>query len=204
MPGFNLSAIFEIGDAAREPQYALVASGRKIEARDRELKQRLPFRIRRAKFFRLISGELRIALVLADHLPPARGFDARSYRSACLPLRLGEQVILTHLGHLDLHVDAVQQGSRNPVAVACDLVGRAMALAAIVAEISAWTGVHRRDQLEFRREIRPVRRARDGDVPGLQGFPKRLQNTALELILGISNNPRIFQYSTAPIFCFPL
>ena len=56
---------------------------------------------------------------------------------------------------LDRNVDAVEQRPGQLRAVARDLVGRATAPAAVVAEIAAGAGIHRGDELEARGEVAP-------------------------------------------------
>jgi hypothetical protein len=76
-------------------------------------------------------------------------------------------------------VDAVEQRARQLALVARHLLGRAAAGAALAgglrAQPAAGAGVHRRHQLEARRELRLPRGAGDGDAPGLQRLAQRLQ-----------------------------
>ena len=68
--------------------------------------------------------------------------------------------------HVERQVDAVEQRPRHARAVARDLVGRARAASARIAEPAAWAGVHRGDELELRRETSSgAPRARCGSRP---------------------------------------
>ena len=72
-------------------------------------------------------------------------------------------------------------GPGDAAAVARDALGRAAAAAAAVAAMPAGTGVHRRDQLEARRELRLARGARDRHAPGFERLAQHLEHVAVEL-----------------------
>ena len=83
---------------------------------------------------------------------------------------------------LDMHVDTIDQRSRNAVSIAGDCPARATAAAAALARIAAGTGIHRGDQLEPRRDIRRYARARPhDDHAALQRLAQRLEDVAREL-----------------------
>ncbi len=125
--------------------------------------------------------ELGIGFALALELALARGFHALPQRSAAFAIGLLQQVLLRHGGHLDLDVDAVEQGAGNLAAIARHLVRRTAAFAVVVAEVAAGAGIHRRDELELGLEIGAPRRARDGDASALQRFAQHFQYAAVEL-----------------------
>ena len=83
--------------------------------------------------------------------------------------------------HLHVHVDAVQQRTRDAPAIARNLVRRAMAATATVTQITAGTGIHGRHQLEARGKLRTVGRPGDQDASGLQRLPEHLQHPSVEL-----------------------
>ena len=63
-----------------------------------------------------------------------------------------------------MHIDAIQQGAGDAVAVALDLIRRTMTTAATMAKITAGAGIHGRDQLKTRREFGLPGGARDRDA----------------------------------------
>jgi hypothetical protein len=74
-----------------------------------------------------------------------------------------------------MQVDAVQQRAAELALVARDLLGRAAAGPQAGAQVAARAGIHRRDQLEARRELGALRGARDGDAAGLQRLAQCLE-----------------------------
>src|SRR5690606_1641012 len=76
---------------------------------------------------------------------------------------------------------AVEQRAAELALVARDLLGRVAAGPAGMAEVAAGTGVHRRDQLEARRELALHGGARNPDVAGFQWLAQGLQCAAGEL-----------------------
>ena len=93
---------------------------------------------------------------------------------------IGKRHRQRHARHVADDVDAIQQRAGDAAAVARNRVGRAMAAAIAVAGVAAGAGVHRRDQLEARRELRLVRGARNHDAAGLHGFAQYFQHAAVE------------------------
>ena len=173
----------QVGDRARHLEHAVIGARRQTQPRDRLLEQRLALRIRRA-----VTVDLARRRAARWACPAARAARARAAatraRIACGGLAAGVLRIrssCTGRRHLDLQVDAVEQRPGDARAVARNLVRRAAAAAVGVAEITAGAGIHRRDQLEARREIRLARGARDGDAPGLERLAQHLEHAALEL-----------------------
>jgi len=80
-----------------------------------------------------------------------------------------------------MQVDAIEQRTGDARAIAAHLVGRAATAAVGIAEISARTGVHGRDQLKARRKIRLARGARNGDRARFQRFAQHLEHAPVEL-----------------------
>ena len=83
-------------------------------------------------------------------------------------------------GHFHLHVDAIEQRAGDAALVALDQIRRTIADAADMAVVAARTGIHRRDQLEVRREVGLPRGARDGDVAGLHRLAQHVEHAAVE------------------------
>jgi hypothetical protein len=92
-----------------------------------------------------------------------------------------QQLLRRNGRHLDVEVDAVEQGAAELALVARDLVRRAAAGLERRAQEATATGVHGGDQLEARRELGAPRRARDRDGSGLQRFSQGLQRGPGEL-----------------------
>ena len=60
-----------------------------------------------------------------------------------------------------MQVDAIEQWTRDTLAIALDLNRAATAFALQITKISARTGIHRRNEHEFRWKGETARRARD-------------------------------------------
>lgn len=84
-------------------------------------------------------------------------------------------------GYLHMHVDAIQQGTRDAHAIAGDPVEGAVAAVAAVPQVAAGTGVHRRDQLKAGGVVDLAVGPGDGDMAVFQGFAQHLQGMAIEL-----------------------
>src|SRR4051794_10993057 len=57
-------------------------------------------------------------------------------------------------GDFDLHIDTIKQGTGDAGLVAIDIFRRTLAFAGWVPIVSTGAGIHRRDQLKSRRELR--------------------------------------------------
>ena len=126
----------------------------------------------------------RVVDALALHLALARGAHALRHLRRRLAVGQRHQLRRRDRRHLDLQVDAVEQRAGQPRLVTRDRVGRAAAGPAgggEGAEKAAGARVHRRDQLEARRERRLARGTRNGDAAVLQRLAQRLQCGARKL-----------------------
>ena len=74
-----------------------------------------------------------------------------------------------------------RSGPGDPGSIARDLVGRAAALARVMAEVAAGARVHRGDELEARGKVGLARRARDGDAARLERLAQHFEHVAAEL-----------------------
>ena len=90
------------------------------------------------------------------------------------------QLLLGERGHLDSHVDAIEQRARDAVLVTRDQIWRASALDCPVAEVTARARIHRGDQLKLGRILDLPRRARHGDAAGFERLPQRFEHAPLE------------------------
>jgi len=97
--------------------------------------------------------------IFAPHLRDARGYGHR--RLAC---DRRNELGLARCRHFELDVDTIGERAGDAAAVARDALRGAAAAPAAVAAMAAGAGIHRRDELEARREIRLARGARDGDA----------------------------------------
>lgn len=83
--------------------------------------------------------------------------------------------------HADVQVDAIEQRSGQLAPVALDLFRGAAAAATGIAEVATGTGIHRRHQLEARRETYPAVGPGNDDLAAFQRLAQDLQDLALEL-----------------------
>src|SRR5712692_7825415 len=166
----------KVGDGAGELQHAVVGARRKVKLGDRLLQQRARLVLDGAEPLDVAGAEPGVVLALAFELSTSRPFDAlpdlrRAFASACL-----HELVFAQRGHFDLDIDPVQQRSREPAAVARDLVGRAAAPAAEMSQIPARTGIHCADQLEARRILGLAGGARDGNAAGFERLAQRFED----------------------------
>ena len=80
-----------------------------------------------------------------------------------------------------MDVDAVEKRTRNAIAVALDLAGRASALTLRIAEETARAGVHRGNEDEVGRECHGARSAADRDPAVLERLAQHFERGAFEL-----------------------
>jgi len=125
--------------------------------------------------------EFGIGLALARQGQAARAFDALRDRAAGLAARGCGECFLRHCRHLDLYIDAIEQGARQPMPIAFDGVGRATASDARMPMMAARARVHGRHQLEARREFRAPRGPRDRNAPGFERLAQSFEHPAVEL-----------------------
>ena len=80
-----------------------------------------------------------------------------------------------------MQVDPVGQWPGHPRSVAAHLLLAAGATPLGIAQITAGTGIHRRDQLELCRKVSLTGSAGNGDSTGFQGLPEHLQHPSVVL-----------------------
>ena len=100
-------------------------------------------------------------------LPPSHVDDALAQR-----LRFGRRRRLgqfreRHGRHLDVHVEAIEQRTRDPRAIGVQAIRRAKTARRAVAAVAAWARIHCRDELKIRGEHDALVEARDVDDAGL-------------------------------------
>src|SRR5712691_1051361 len=171
----------KVGDRASELQNAVIRARGQVQPRDRLLQQRARLVLDGAEPLDVAGAEPGVVLALAFELPSARTFDALpDLRGAFASAHLHD-LVFAQRGHLDLDIDPIQQRSREPAAVARDLVGRAAAPAAKMARYPARTGIHCADQLEARRIFGLAGGPRDGNAAGFERLAQRFEHSAIEL-----------------------
>ena len=117
----------------------------------------------------------------ARHVQPlARRSHAMPHRIGGLARRSG-QLDRARPRHRDDEVEAVEERARQLVPERGQSLRRALAVGRRIAAGAARTEVHRRDELEARREHRPPADARDADDAVLERLPQRLERGPLEL-----------------------
>lgn len=171
----------QVGDGARYLQHPVIGAGRPVHVRHRGAQRALAGPVECAVAVDLVRAQALVRLALARDLQRMGAGHARGDGRRALAVGLGAHRFRRHGAHLDLHVDAVEQGTGNAVPVALRRLVRAMALAGRMALPAAGTGIHGGHELEARREVGLVRGARDGDAAGFQRLAQHLQHLAIEL-----------------------
>src|SRR5690606_9747917 len=127
----------------------------------------------------LALAQARVREATAFELACARREHARAHVHARLARgRVAAQLGGARARHFDLQVDAIEQGPRDAAAIACDLFSAAGAASRRIAGPAAGAGIHRRDELEARREIGLARGARAHDMTRFERFAQHLEHAA--------------------------
>src|SRR5262245_52236137 len=103
-----------------------------------------------------------------------------THRIGRFPGRSGE-LDRARPGHGDDEVEAIEKRPRELVPERREPLRRALAVGGGIAPRTARAEVHRRDELEPRREDGPTADAGDADEPVLERLAKRLERGPLEL-----------------------
>jgi len=161
----DLFLSLQVSDGARQAQHAVIGARRPLHFVQGRAQRVLSGCIRFAEAVDLAWRELLVGFALACQLALERGVYASGYRLGSFTHGVGLKHIRRYGTHFDLHVDAVQQRSRDAALVAQDLVWRALAGLGGMAQVSARAGIHGRDQLEAGGKVGVTRGAGDGDPP---------------------------------------
>src|SRR5262249_45819119 len=141
--GRNAGRTGQVGDRARHLQDAMKTARGQAQATDRLLEQQLALRIRSRVLPHFTGRELSVRFALACELALACSAHPRADRRTWLAFTPPRELFRRHSRHLDVDVDTVEQGAGDAASIARHLIWRAMALAAVVAEITAGAGIHR-------------------------------------------------------------
>src|SRR5436190_16316509 len=114
----------------------------------------------------LAGAEKRVRLALAQELRLSRARYSRRDGGRRLACRRRDQLAFARRGHFELEVDAIGERPRYAAAIAGDALRGAATAPAAVAAVAAGAGIHRRDELEARRELYLARSARDRHAAG--------------------------------------
>ena len=121
-------------------------------------------------------------------LPFARRADALANRGGIFLRAFAGDVAIFHRRHFDVQIDAIEQRTGNALAITLHLHRAATAFAFQIAEISAGTGIHRRDEHELGRKSDTAGGARDRDSPSSSGW--RITSRVERLNSGSSSRKR--------------
>src|SRR5262245_12633992 len=158
----------QISNGTGDPEHAVVSTRRKQQTGEGMAQQLIALAIGSAVAVDFPGAEERVRLALSRELQfPCL---LHPLLDECRGLAVGraEQLALARGGYLQLDVDSVGERTGHSPAVARDPLRRASAAAGAIAAMPARTGIHRRDELEARRELRLVRSARDRHAAGLE------------------------------------
>src|SRR6266404_7119330 len=126
-----------------------------------------------AVYFRAIAKTLLLKLPRADNATPDR---TGTFLSA-----FAGDITIFDCGHFNVQIDAVEQRAGDSLAIALHLKRPATAFALQVAEIAAWTGIHRRNEHQLRGKSDATCRALHGDLPVFERLAQYFQRRSLKL-----------------------
>ena len=99
----------QIGNSPRQLQAAMITARREPEARNRLLEQCGTGLVDRAMAIDFARAELRVRFRLSINLTFVGGGDARAHLRARFAPRIASEFMRLHRGHLDLHINAIEQ-----------------------------------------------------------------------------------------------
>lgn len=139
VPFLNLSRLLQVGNRPGDPQNPVLGAPREAEPIRRHAEQAPSRRIGDGMSLEEQESHLRIRMdhgVLGEAFPlePASGNDARADRRGAFGVPVAGKGIDRDAGHLDVHVDSVEQGTADAAAVVADRRWGALAGAARIAE----------------------------------------------------------------------
>jgi len=190
MRASHLGSTVEIGDRAGELQNPVKSARRKMQPVRGFPDQSEAAGIRLRNRLDDISGRSGIGQDswktksgIACNLNFPRGGDAFGDLSRPLGGRRQHQIGSGDRRHIDMEVDAVEQGTRKPRLILSDAAGNGLPVTskARLARVAATARVHRRDELKPRRIDDAVVGPRDRDFAGFERLPETIQNLRLEL-----------------------
>src|SRR5258708_38747203 len=155
MPRFDLRLAAHISDGARHLQERGMAGSRQAEVLHGTFQATQAGSVRRAvtlhrRIVQLgVEGPLALCLQLSS--PHDASGDLRAGFTATTRLA---QALELYARNVYMQVQTIEQRTRNPGAIPLHLISSAVTSIVRVAEIATRTRVHRRDQLEARREFR--------------------------------------------------
>ena len=176
MGRLDVGGTCEVGDRARHPQDPVQRASRQLQAVHRALEQggvawcepamRIGLRLAHPCIGLFATGQLQVAGVHHPFAHRGARFAGRAVGAQCA----GRQP-----RHLHVQVDAFEQRPGDASAIAADHLVVAQAAAGRVAGPAAGAGIHRRHQLEARRELAVARGPRDADAAGFQRLAQHFQ-----------------------------
>src|SRR6266404_2297069 len=126
-----------------------------------------------AIYFRAIAKTLLLRLPRADNATPDR---TGTFLSA-----FAGDITVFDCGHFNVQIDAVEQRAGNALPISLHLKRAATAFALQIAKIAARTGIHRRNEHEFRGKSDAACRARHGDLPVFERLAHYFQRRSFKL-----------------------
>jgi hypothetical protein len=164
----------EIGDGPCNSEHSMEAAGGQMHCRG-SIGEKLAARLIGScnpveQFAVRLSVRSRTMAVVSIGLDLARCSDAFCNLHASLRWRRKREVCSRDSGHLDVEVDAVEQRPRYARLVVGRAPRRAAACQRRITQMTAPAGVHRRDELDSRRECDVRVGAGDADAAGLERF----------------------------------
>jgi DNA-binding transcriptional regulator YiaG len=144
--GADRVVALEIGDGASDFEDPVMGPGRQPQPLDRGLEEPLPIRADRAGSPELLGAHLGVAEgpsppepVMLESPGPLHPLP---YRLGALPLRFRRKLPIAQRRDIDVQVDPVEEGPRDPGPVSLDLWRGTGAVALRVGEIATGTPMH--------------------------------------------------------------
>src|SRR5215468_1326774 len=177
------NSIVEIGDRARHSQHPLARPSGERKVSHCSRKHALTRVVRPTPALHLGIGEPRVTGSLARKLPAPR-----QHYALCDPCRRlagrardRREVAGCEPGYLDLHIEPVEERSRDARVVGADLARCAATVCCSISVTPTWARIHGRNQLKTGGVTALDRRAGYAHDAALEWLTQRLQRRAREL-----------------------
>lgn len=173
-------AAVEVGNGARHPQHAVKGAGGEAQLDHGGLQKVMALGVEGTGAFQGLAAQALVKALLPAELALPRQQHPFPHHGGAFSRLALLQLAWRQRRHLDMQVDAVEQGAGQAAAVAADLFHGAAATTAGIAQVAAGAGVHGGDQLEAGGKGHLARGTGDDDMARLQWFAQNLQHLTIK------------------------
>jgi hypothetical protein len=199
--GCHMFAASQVGHRTRHFKNAVIRTRRPVQMPGRGVQQALSGFVRRAITIDVARAEVTVGRALARQLHRTRLCYPRCDHAARFPVTTCAHALGSQRRDRQLDIDAIEQGPRDTALVAQHGGLKAAAFATGVPEPAARARIHRRDELEARRKIGLMRRARNRDLARFERLAQHFEHAPVELgqLVGVYVRANVSRVSQNPV-----